>query len=215
MRHRNVLLSVLSAAILITTTTANAARVDMKDPRRAVGREDDVRIDAELTRDTIASPAKIGVTYQIQNLTRSAIAFADKVSDASWDPETQTITVAFGAEVPDGANMPHLVIIAAGETKTFSGGGSVAFVASNVRSPWTNVPRYVQIKVTLLRDLKPFEKLIDQQNRTAAAPPLSNDAFDHWVNSVGSVLLNPIPVHYQGKSPEGMDVEQTAPGGGL
>src|SRR5215212_7819657 len=109
MRQRTTFISALSAALLITTA-AHAAKVDMKDPRRAVGREDDVRVDAELAQDTVASPAKVGVTYQIQNLTQSAIAIADKISEASYDADTQTITVAFGAEVPDGATMPHLVI---------------------------------------------------------------------------------------------------------
>ena len=214
MQHRNALLT-LSAALLITTAV-DAANVDMKDPRRAVGREDDVRVDAELTQDTVASPAKVGVTYQIQNLTQSAIAIADKISEASYDADTQTITVAFGAEVPDGATMPHLAVIKAGETRTFRGGGSVPIVTANVRSPWAPVPRYVQIKVTLLRNLQPFAALIDQQNKTAAAPALNNDAFDRWVNSVGSVFLNPIPVRYQGKAPGmGVDVEQSAPGGGM
>ena len=216
MRQRTSLLGALSAAILITTAAAQAAKVDMKDPRRAMGREDDVRVDAELTQDSVSSSAKIGVTYQVQNLTQTAIALADKISDASYDPETQTITVAFGAEVPDGASMPHLVVISAGETKTFRGGGSVNIVAPNVRTPWASVPRYVQIKVTVLRDLKPFAALIEQQNKSAAAPPLNNDAFVRWVNSVGSVFLTPIPVHYQGRGQQGgVDVEQTAPGGGI
>ena len=215
MEHRNILPSALSAALLIAAAAQAANKVDMKDPRRAVGREDNVRIDAELLQDSITSSAKIGVTYQVQNLTQTAIALADKVSDASYDPETQTITVAFGAEVPPGTTMPHLVTIAPGETKTFQGGGSVNIVTPNARTPWMPVPRYVQIKVTVLRDLKPFAALIEQQNKSAAAPPLSNDTFDRWVNAVGSVFLNPIPVHYQGRSPQGVDVEQTAPGGGI
>lgn len=206
----------VALALFLLAAAANAAKIDMRDPRRAVGREDDVRVDAELTQETVASPAKIGVTYQIQNLTDSPVALADKVSDASWDAETQTITVAFGAEVPEGSTMPHLAVIAPGETRTFRGGGSVAIVTPNIRTRWTPVPRYVQIKVTLLRDLKPFAALIDQQNKSAAPPALNNDAFDRWVNSVGSVFLNPIPVRFQGKTPpSGADVEQTAPAGGM
>src|SRR5213079_3094009 len=98
MQHRNIL-PTLSAAILIAAA-AEAATIDMKDPKRAVGREDDVRVDAELARDSISSPVRIGVTYQVQNLTAASIAIADKIADTSYDPETQTITIAFGAEVP-------------------------------------------------------------------------------------------------------------------
>lgn len=200
---------------LLTAATSQAAKVDMSDPRRAVGREDDVRVDAELAHDTVSSRSKIGVIYQVQNLTASPIAIADKVSDTTYDAETQTITISLGAEVPAGETMPHLVVIAPGETKTFRSGGSVSIAVPNQRGPWTPVPRFVQIKVTVLRDLKPFAALIDQQNKMAAAPPLSNDSFDQWVDRVASVFLNPIPVRWEAKSRNdtGMDAEQAAPGG--
>src|SRR5438874_8189966 len=99
-------------ALLIAAATVQAAKVDMRDPRRAVGREDDVRVDAEIAQDSVSTHSKIGVVYQVQNLTQAPIALADKISDATYDADTQTITVSFGAEVPDGATMPHLVVIA-------------------------------------------------------------------------------------------------------
>src|SRR5256885_1598109 len=139
----------VALSALLIAAAAQAAKVDMRDPRRAVGREDDVRVDAELAQDSVTAHTTVGVVYQIQNLTQAPIAFADKVSDASFDPETQTITVSLGAEVPDGATMPHLVVIAPGEKKTFRGGGAVNIVTPNVRAPWTPVPRFVQIKVTV------------------------------------------------------------------
>jgi len=204
----------LVVLLVATATIAQAAKVDMRDPRRAVGREDDVRVDAELSKDTIASHSNLGITYQIQNLTTGAIAFADKVVDTSYDVDTQTITVSFGAEIP-AATMPHLVVIRPGETRTFRGGGSVTVNAPNTRSPWVSLPRYVQIKVTVLRDLKPFAGLIDQQNKTAAAPSISNEVFDRWVERVGSVFLNPIPVRWDPKGPNHLiDAEDSAPGGG-
>jgi hypothetical protein len=198
----------------MVAAAAEAATVNMRDPRRAVGREDDVRVDAQLSHDSVSSHTTFGVTYQIQNLTQAPIAFADKISEASYDSDTQTITVAFGAEVPDGASMPHLVIIASGEKKTFRGSGTVTVMTPSVRAPWQPVPRFVQIKVTVLRDVKPFATLIDQQNRTAGAPDLDNAAFDRWVEAVGSVFLNPIPVRWDGKSRGGgVDAEQASPGG--
>jgi len=205
----------LTVLLIALTTAAEAARVDMRDPRRALGREDDVRVDAELAQDSVSSHSNLAVTYQIQNLTDAPIAFADRKSEASYDSDTQTITVAFGAEVPDGETMPHLVIIAPGETKTFRGSGAVTIVTPSVRTPWLPVPRFVQIKVTVLLDVKPFTALIEQQNKTAAAPALDDDhSFDRWVNAVGSVFLNLIPVRWDGKSRKGgIDAEQAAPGG--
>ncbi len=199
---------------LLIAATVQAAKVDMSDPRRAVGREDDVRIDAELAQDSVSTRSKLTVIYQVQNLTPSAIAVADKISDATYDVETQTITLSFGAEVPDGATMPHLVVIPAGEKKTFRGAGAVNIQAPSVRSPFMPVPRLVQIKVTVLRNLEPFAKLIDLQNKTGAAPQLDDQAFDRWVDSVASVLLNTIPVRWDGKSrnSSGVDAEQSQPG---
>ena len=204
----------VALAVLLIAATAAAAKVDMRDPRRAVGREDDVRVDAELTQDSVSTHSRIGVVYQIQNLTQAPIALADKISDSSYDADTQTITVSFGAEVPDGATMPHLVVIAPGETKTFRGVGAVNIPTPRERSPWTPTPRFVQVKVTVLRDLKPFVALIDQQAKSAVAPPLSSEGFDRWVNSVASVFLNPIPVRFDGTkgNDSGIDAEQAAPG---
>ena len=185
----------------------------MRDPRRAVGRENDVRVDAEIAQDSVSTHSNIGVVYQIQNLTQAPIALADKISDATYDADTQTITVSFGAEVPDSATMPHLVVIPAGEKRTFRGCGSLNIATPAIRSPWAPLPRFVQVKVTVLRDLTPFAALIEQQNKSAAAPPLNNESFDHWVNSVESVFLNPIPVRFDGtkRDDSGMDAKQSSP----
>src|SRR5262249_61341345 len=103
----------LALAVLLTATATQAAKVDMRDPRRAVGREDDVRVDAELAQDAVSTNSKICVIYQVQNLTPSPIAIADRISDATYDADTQTITLSFGAEVPNGATIPHLVALTA------------------------------------------------------------------------------------------------------
>jgi hypothetical protein len=207
----------IALTVLLIATAAHAAHVDMRDPRRAVGREDDIRVDAELAQDSVSSHATLTITYQVQNMTDAAIAVADKTSDTTYDADTETITVALGAEVPTGQTMPHLVVIAPGEKKTFRGGGTVSVVTPNVRTAWTAVPRFVQIKVAVLRDIKPFGALIEQQNKSAAAPPLPNSAFDRWVDSVTSVYLNLIPVHFDGNSPKdnAVDAERSAPGGGF
>src|SRR5262249_6605577 len=141
---------------------------------------------------------------------------ADRISDATYDADTQTITLSFGAEVPNGATMPHLVVIPSGEKKTFRGGGSVSVQVANIRSPFARQPRFVQIKVTVLRHLEPFAALIEQQDKSAAAPRLNNEAFDRWVDSVDSVLLNPIPVRWdvRSSSPE-MDASQSSRGAGF
>jgi hypothetical protein len=194
-------IAVAAAVLLLAGSTARAAGVDFKDPRRALGREDDIKVDAQMLQETLSPGSPISVTYQIENLTAAPIAIADKVADASFDADSQTITVSIGAEIPQGTAMPHLTVIAPGKTQAFRIGASAQILVANSRSPWARVPRLVQITVNVLRDLKPFANLIAQQEKSAAAPPLPNDLFDTWVGSVSSVELNALPVRWSNERP--------------
>jgi hypothetical protein len=182
---------------------AMAAHVDFKDPRRALARAGDVRIDAELAQDTLSSNSSVNVTYQIENNSQTPVAVADKILETDFDADARTITFSIGAEVPPGQNMPHLVVIRPGEKRVLTGGALVHVVTPNVRTPWTAVPRYVQIEVTLLRDVGPFQKLIEMQNKVTAPVPLPNDMFDRWVEASESVLLNTIPVYWKDENRRG------------
>ena len=189
-------IAVAVTVFLLVSSTASAAGVNFKDPRRALGREDDIRVDAQMLQETLSAGSPISVTYQIENLTSAPIAIADKIADATFDADSQTITLSIGAEIPSGTAMPHLTTIAPGQTRAFRIGASAQVLIPNAKSPWAHVPRFVQITVNVLRDLKPFAKLIAQQTQSAAAPPLPNDLFDTWVASVSSVELNVLPVRW-------------------
>lgn len=189
-------IAVVVAVFLLVSSTARAAGVDMKDPRRALGREDDIRVDAQVLQETLSPGTPISVTYQVENLTSEPIAIADKVADTTFDADSQTITLSIGAEIPEGPAMPHLTTIPPGQTRAFRIGASPQILAADARSPWAHVPRFVQIVVNVLRDLKPFANLIAQQAKSATAPPLPNGLFDTWVASVSSVELNALPVRW-------------------
>lgn len=196
---------VLVASLSLFAAAANAASIDMSDPRRALGREGDVRIDAQLVRDTVTSGSPIGVTYQIQNFSQSNVAVAAKVSDASYDDETRTITVSIGSEVPPDGNMPHMVVIKPGETKVMTTAATPALKASiNTTSKFAATPRYVQVKVAILRNLTPFEQLIaTQDGRTKRR--LSDELFEKWFECNDTIFLNAVPVSYV--PPKETDVE--------
>jgi hypothetical protein len=181
---------------LISAGAARAGQIDMDDPRRAVGREDDIRIDATLLDDTVAAGSVIGITWQIQNLTTHPIAVAEKLCSASFDADSSTITVAIGSEVPVNGIMPKLATIKPGEKKTFTIGAMFTLVTSTVRSPFVAVPRYVQIKVNVLRDLVPFHALLLQQAQSPHPVALTDDQFDHWMESNDSIFLNVVPVRF-------------------
>lgn len=191
----------LLAIALLGAMTAGATTIDMNDPRRALGRDDDVRIDAQLHQDTVAPGSPVGVVYQVQNLTGKPVAVADRTADCSYDPETRTITLTIGSEIPVSGNLPHMAVIAPGEKKTFSASALLRVNLPSVRSPFISEPRYVQVKVNILRDLAPFATLLERQTKTpSSAIALTDAQFDEWLESNDAILLNTIPVRY---SPRG------------
>jgi hypothetical protein len=204
-----------AAIAVLHVAAARAAHVDMTDPRRALGREDDVRVDAQLVDETVASGSPVGVTYQVQNLSTTPIALADKVCDLSYDDDSRVITVAVGSEVPNGGEMPRLVTIAPGDKKTFTCGAILHVMTPTSRSVFTSVPQYVQIKVNILRDVAPFQSLINQQQTHAGAISLTDAQFDQWLESTDAIVLNVIPVHdTEGKKNGLADASQRRGGAG-
>lgn len=203
----------IAATTFSYTTAAFAARVDMNDPKRALALDDDIRIDAQLADDTVGSGSSVSVTFQVQNNSSQPVALATKVTDSSFDPESQTVTISIGAEIPNGPTMPRLSVIKAGEKRTFTTIAPVHVVLPAVRSPFIPYPRYVQVKVSVLRDIEPFAELISQQ-RDTAQPPLPDSLFETWVENNDAIFLNAIPVHWkQGRSPveqNGADVATPA-----
>ena len=189
-----------TAVSLLFSAAANAGHLDMSNPRRALGLEDNIRVDAELLQDSLSPSAPLSVIYQVENLTNQAIGVADRVSDVTYDPDTATITLAIGAEVPSGTTLPHVTVIGAGQKHVFNAGGLVHVAVPRQRTPWSSVPRYVQIKVIVLRDVAPFAKLLDQQAKSAVPVAMPNDLFDKWVDASDSVFLNSIPVHWSGRN---------------
>lgn len=189
MRSSRLFFAILSAIFLIHAAAATAeAVIDMDDPRRVVGREDNVRIDAQLLHDTVSPGSPIGVTYQIQNLTDAPVAVATKVMSASYDMDSRTITLAVGAEVPVDGNMPQIVVIAPGEKKVFRAGATPTYNAAAMRAGGS-LPAYVQVKVSILRDVAPFAT-------TPSGRRLTDAQFDEWFGANDTIFLNTVPVSF-------------------
>lgn len=194
-------------AILYATAAHAADAVDMNDPRRALGREDDVRIDATLQQETVTPGMPIAVKYQIHNLTAMPVAIAHKTADFSYDPETLTITVGIGSEIPMDGNLPQMTTIAPDEKKTFTIAVTPVFAVSAAATRFGGTPRYVQVKVSILRNLAPFAALILSQSKAAGPQPLTDEQFDQWLKGNDTIFLNTIPVRYQPRAKTGIDVE--------
>lgn len=196
------------AAVL--ATAAHAASIDMNDPLRSVGRENDVRVDAQLLSGTVSAGNPIGVTWQIQNFTDVTVAVATRVVDASYDEETRTITVSLGSEVPVDGKMPAMVLIKPGEKKVFSSAATPAINPRAARQGGMS-PRYVQVKVSILRELAPFRALIDAQTPASKPQELSDALFEQWFESTDTIFLNALPVLWS-QGPRGIDAEQRGAG---
>jgi hypothetical protein len=192
--------SLFVVAVTLTTAAALAGpRVDMKDPRRALARADNIRIDAQLLQDTLQPNGPISVTYQVENLSNAAIAIADRMSDVDFNPDDATLTLTIGTEALTAKTLPHLVAIAPGEKKTFRSGGIVHGVV-NSHGPFAVVPHVVLIRVNVLRDVAPFRQAIQAQQQPNAVVAVTNDMFDHWIDSNDSIDLNELPVHWSSES---------------
>ncbi|HEX7705257.1 MAG TPA: hypothetical protein VF701_02265, partial [Thermoanaerobaculia bacterium] len=196
-------------AALSVTSAATAESIDMDDPRRALGRQDDIRVDAQILSETVSPGAPIAVTCQIQNLTSYPVAVADRVAAATYDSETRTITLSLGSEVPADGNLPRLVTIEPGEKLVFRAAATAAFGAAGAR-PGVAEPRYVQVKVSILRNLVPFHALIANQSR--GPQTLSDELFDSWFESKDTIFLNTVPVHFVPSRLNGSAAQRSARG---
>jgi hypothetical protein len=193
--------ALIAAIVLIHAAAASAGSIDMDDPRRTVGREDDIRIDAQLIQDTVSPGSAIGVTWQIENLGTTPVAVADRIAAATYDADTNTITFSIGSEVPHDGKMPHMITIAAGEKKLFRAGATP--LLGGAERTALSQPRFVQVKVTVMRDLAPFEKLINAQAQAAQqrrgderSQPLPDDLFEKWFEANDTIFLNAVPVRF-------------------
>ena len=195
MKSSKLFFAILAVITLIHAAAATAAGIDMDDPRRALGRAGDIRVDAQLGRETVSPGSPIGITYQIQNLSAAPVAIAAKVSDASYDADTRTITVAVGSEVPPDGKMPQMVVIGPGEKKVLQTMVTPKLSAQAMRSSLAAAPRFVQVKVAIMRNVEPFAALIQAQDgRTKHA--LSDELFEKWFECNDTIFLNSVPVQF-------------------
>lgn len=184
--------------ILLLTACASSTAIDMAEPRRIVGTEELVRVDAQVTGEEIWSGARIPITYEITNQRDTAIAVADLVPETSYDRESRTFTVNVGSEVPGNTMLPRLVTIAPGEKKTFTIVGRVAALrplqsGDPMRAP---LPSDFRLRVNFLSDITPFQALIGIKEVGIADQKLADELFPLWLERNEVVYTNAIPMRW-------------------
>ena len=209
------LISVSALLLLLTAcATATAPPVDMGEPRRIVGTENAVRIDAQVTGEEAHTGAQLPITYEITNQRPTAIAIADIIPETSYDAETRTFTVSIGSEVPGNQTLPRLVMIEPGAKKTFTTSARMRFIIPPRVSadPLAAAPAELRLRVNFLGDIEPFRQLIGIKENMVADAQLADALFPAWLEKNEVVYTNSIPMRMvERKTPAMPGVESQPP----
>ncbi len=187
--------SLLAVALLALGGCATA-RIDMEEPRRVLGTENNVRIDAQIFGEELSESARIAITYDVTNQRDQTIAIADLIPEADYDPDTQTVTVSIGSEVPGHEFLPRLITIPPGEKKTFEAVARVNVIVSRTVTPTMRFPNALRLKLNFLGDTSRFEQLIAIPERAVRSPELAEELFPVWLERNETVFTNALPMRW-------------------
>jgi hypothetical protein len=168
----------------------------MEEPHRVLGTENNVRIDAQIFGEKLAEVIRIPITYEITNLRDQTIAIADLIPESTYDPDTQTVTVSIGSEVPGHEFLPRLITIPPGEKRSFSVVARVNIVVAHTVTPNSRFPNALGVKLNFLGDTSRFEQLIGISERAVRSPELANELFPVWLERNETVYTNVVPMRW-------------------
>jgi hypothetical protein len=179
---------------------AAAAAVDpepqnLAQERSIIGSENGVRVEARVRGETFKEASNINVVYDVINDRSTPVAIADIAAISSYDPEIRTVTLEIGSEVPGQQLLPRLVVIPAGGRKSFSAAAHMG-VVHPTDAAFSRPPNALRVKVNFLGDTRPFEKLIEMQEKALHDPQLANELFPQWVERNEIVITNTLPMHW-------------------
>src|SRR5690349_12727318 len=196
---RDLLIS--SVLLLLLLTGCATTAVDMAEPRRVVGTESSVRVDAQISGDAVSPGAQIPIQYEITNQREHAIAIAELLPETTYDSDSQTFTVSIGSEVPGNNFLPRLVLIEPGEKKAFNVMARVIHVIPprGNNANFTPAPAGFRLKLNFLSDTEPFRALIGIKEVAVQDPKLADTLFPLWLERNEVVYTNSIPMRWEAR----------------
>jgi hypothetical protein len=207
-----VLALLLASACSSTAPPVAASKpgtVDMKEARRVVGTENNVRVDAEIYGEDLVQGSSISIKYDVTNQRSSPILIADLIPQTTYDPDTRMVTVDIGSEIPGEEFLPRLISIPSGGRRSFHTGAHIN-IQVPLNAPSSPRPRGLQIRVNFLGDSAPFVKLIDIPEKAVHDRALAAELFPKWVERNETVTTNALPMRWQGPRPSGIEEAPTA-----
>lgn len=191
---RKLILFAMTVLFASCATVSRNTPVSQSEPRRVVGTDNNVRIDAQIFGDELQTSTSLPLKYDITNSRPAAIAVADMVPETTYDPDTGTVTISIGSEVPGSTLLPRLIAIAPGEKKSFSTVARINLM--NPASTLIRTPNAVQVKVNFLTDTASFEMLIAMTQKGLYDPKLADELFPKWVERNATVFTNALPMRW-------------------
>jgi len=189
---------VFAAACTSTSPPAPSEKpgnIDMKEARRMVGTENDVRVDAEIYGEEMRQGMTLAIKYDVTNQRSQPILIADLNPLANYDPDSRTVTIDIGSEIPGEEFLPRLISIPSGSRRSFNSGAHIN-VAVSFQSPWTPRPNKLQLRINFLSDPRPFIRLIDIPEKAVRDKQLAAEIFPKWVEGNETVTTNALPMRW-------------------
>jgi len=175
----------------------------MEEPRRIVGTESSVRVDAQIPTENLTYSQRLVVHYDITNQRPAPIAVADILPEVTFDSETRIVTISLGSEVPGERLVPRLIGIAPGEKKSFSVSTQVTInLPPSGYNPFLRHPNALRVKLNFLGETRAFAKLLTMTEKAVNDPKLADELFPAWVAENETVYTNIIPMRWVGVVPE-------------
>lgn len=140
------LLPVMAAALLaISCTTTDPNHSDFSKSERVLGLDDDVRVEAIVFADPLQRNG-VRIICDVENRRADPIVIYDVHSLAIYDPDTHTLTVNLGAEVP--SRDAEAVAILSAESRRFE--QTVSF--DSIPPVLRRMTNFVKVRLHFLRE---------------------------------------------------------------
>lgn len=170
---------VTTAVLTVTLPLALAAcsstsQLDGPKSERVLGRDANVRVQAEIVADATRPNSLVRVVCVVENLRPDAIQIAAVDGEGSWDSGVFTVNVGSELPVSDSSRM---ITLGPNEKRTFH-------VSTPLRSREARFPGSKQLVRVKLHFLEAGALVAD----------LGGDMWDAWMESKQSVITNAIPL---------------------